>query len=249
MSGHSKWSQIKRKKGANDVKRGQLFSKLGKEIQVAAKLGGADPDMNPRLRTAVAAAKAESMPNENIDRAILKGTGELEGGNTYEELVYEGYGPDGIALVVEVLTDNKNRSAAEIRRLFSKNNGNLGAPGSVAFMFQRQAYFYFEKAEEEKLFEITVEAGAEDIQADHEGGVEIFAPVEAFDKVEKALAARDLMPDTAKLSYFPKDETELPLEQAQKVFKLIEALDDHDDVQNVYSTLKLTDELLEAGPA
>lgn len=249
MAGHSKWSQIKRKKGANDVKRGQLFSKLGKEIQVAAKLGGADPELNPRLRTAISAAKAESMPNDNIERAILKGTGELEGGNAYEELTYEGYGPDGIAILIEVMTDNKNRSAAEVRRLFSKHNGNLGAPGSVAWMFERQAYFYFEKGDEEKLFEITVEAGAEDIRADDEGGVEIFAPLDAFDKVEKALAAHQLVPDTAKLAHFPKDETPLPLEQARKVFKLIEAIDEHDDVQNVYSTLKLTDELLEAGTA
>lgn len=247
MAGHSKWSQIKRKKGANDVKRGQLFSKLGKEIQVAAKLGGGDPELNPRLRTAVAAAKAESMPNDNIERAILKGTGELDGGNAYEELVYEGYGPDGIAILVEVLTDNKNRSAAEIRSLFSKNNGNLGAPGSVAWMFQRQAYFHFNEGSEETLFEITVEAGAEDILTDPEGGVEIFAPVEAFDKVEKALRAKGLEPDTARLSHFPKDETDLPLEQARKVLRLIEALDDHDDVQNVYSTLKFSDELMEAG--
>jgi len=218
MAGHSKWSQIKRKKGANDVKRGQLFSKLGKEIQVAARLGGGDANLNARLRSAIAAAKAESMPNDNIERAILKGTGELDGGNTIEELVYEGYGPEGIAILVEVFSDNKNRAAADIRSIFSKNNGNLGAPGSVAWMFERKAYFFFEKGNEEELFEATVDAGADDIQADDSGGVEIFAPVEAFDKVESAL----------------------------KVLKLIETLDDHDDVQNVYSTLKFSEELLAA---
>lgn len=244
MAGHSKWAQIKRKKGATDVKRGQLFSKLGKEIQVAAKLGGGDPALNPRLRTAVAAAKAESMPNENIERAILKGTGQLDGGSSYEELVYEGYGTGGIAILVEVLTDNKNRSAAEVRSIFSKCNGSLGAPGSVAWMFERKAYFYIPAGDEAALFELTVEAGADDIRSDEEGGVEIFAQVDAYDRVEKALKAGGIEPEVSKLSSFPKSETELDAAQAESVIKLIEKLEDHDDVQNVFTTLKFTDELL-----
>jgi YebC/PmpR family DNA-binding regulatory protein len=244
MSGHSKWSSIKRKKGSIDVKRGQLFSKLGKEIQVAAKLGGGDPEINPRLRTAISAAKAESMPNDNIERAILKGTGQLEGGNSYEELVYEGYGPDGIAILAEVMTDNKNRSAAEIRSIFNKGNGSLGAPGSVAWMFERKGFFYIENGNEEQLFELTVDAGADDIRADASGGVEIYCPLDCFDKVDKALSGAGISPETAKLSYFPKNETELESEAALTVMKLIDTLDDHDDVQNVYTTLSISDELL-----
>ncbi|MEM6820686.1 MAG: YebC/PmpR family DNA-binding transcriptional regulator [Verrucomicrobiota bacterium] len=245
MAGHSKWSQIKRKKGATDVKRGQLFSKLSKEIQVAAKLGGGDPSLNARLRTAISAAKSESMPSDNIERAILKGTGELEGAAAYEELVYEGYGPDGIAVLVETMTDNKNRSAAEIRSIFNKNNGSLGAPGSVAWMFERKAYFYLENTDEETVFEITVDAGAEDIKPDEHGGVEVFCPVDAYDKVEKALTHAGLVPKIAKLSHFPKDESTISDESAAKALKLIETLDDHDDIQNVYSNLSLSDELLE----
>ncbi len=246
MAGHSKWAQIKRKKGANDVKRGKIFSKLAKEIQVATKLGGGDPDLNPRLRSAILAAKAESVPAENIERAILKGTGDLEGSNAYEELVYEGYGTDGIAILIEALTDNKNRSAAEIRSLFSKNGGSLGAPGSVAWMFERKSHYFFEKGDESKLFEVAVEAGADDVLAGEEGSVEVVAPVEAFDKVDKALRAAGWVPDQSKLSYFPKNETELEGEAASRILKLIEQLEDHDDVQNVFSTLHLSDSLLQS---
>jgi len=244
MAGHSKWSQIKRKKGALDVKRGQLFSKLGKEIQVAAKLGGGEPELNPRLRTAITAAKAESMPSDNIERAILKGTGQLEGGNNYEEMIYEGYGPDGIAILAEVMTDNKNRSAAEIRSIFNKGNGSLGAPGSVAWMFEHKGFFFIENGNEEQLFELTVEAGADDIKADSSGGVEIYCPLDCFDKVDKALSGAGITPETAKLAYFPKDETELAGDAALSVMKLIDSLDDHDDVQNVYTNLNMSDELI-----
>ena len=244
MAGHSKWSQIKRKKGALDVKRGQLFSKLGKEIQVAAKLGGGEPELNPRLRTAITAAKSESMPSDNIERAILKGTGQLEGGNNYEEMVYEGYGPDGIAILAEVMTDNKNRSAAEIRSIFNKGNGSLGAPGSVAWMFEHKGYFFIENGDEEQLFELTVEAGADDIKAGDSNGVEIYCPLDCFDKVDKALSGAGFSAETAKLAYFPKDETELAGDAALNVMNLIETLDDHDDVQNVYTNLNMSDELL-----
>jgi YebC/PmpR family DNA-binding regulatory protein len=244
MAGHSKWSQIKRKKGANDQKRGALFSKLSKEITVAAKLGGGDPDMNPRLRQAIVTAKGESMPNDNIDRAIKKGTGELEGAAAYEEGVYEGYGPDGIALLLETLTDNKNRTAAEVRALFTKNNGNLGAPGSVAWMFHRKAYFYIPDADEESVLEATLEAGAEELESD-ESGVEVYAPPEAFEAIDEALKKANLKPETAKVSSFPENQTELPDEKALKVLNLIELLEDHEDVQHVYHNLKLTDSLLQ----
>jgi YebC/PmpR family DNA-binding regulatory protein len=244
MAGHSKWSQIKRKKGANDQKRGALFSKLSKEITVAAKLGGGDPDMNPRLRQAIVTAKGESMPNDNIDRAIKKGTGELEGAAAYEEGVYEGYGPDGIALLLETLTDNKNRTAAEVRALFTKNNGNLGAPGSVAWMFHRKAYFYIPDADEESVLEATLEAGAEELESD-ENGVEVYAPPEAFEAIDEALKKANLKPETAKVSSFPENQTELPDEKALKVLNLIELLEDHEDVQHVYHNLKLTDSLLQ----
>lgn len=243
MAGHSKWSQIKRKKGAIDQKRGAVFSKLSKEITVAAKLGGGDPDMNPRLRQAVLAAKSESMPNDNIDRAIKKGTGELEGASAYEEGVYEGYGPDGIAILLETLTDNRNRTAAEVRALFTKHNGNLGAPGSVAWMFHRKAYFYLPGASEESVLEATLEAGAEDLETD-ENGVEVYAPAEAFDPVLRALESAHLKPENAKISSFPENYTELPDEKALKVLNLIELLEDHEDVQNVYHNLKITDSLL-----
>jgi len=244
MAGHSKWSQIKRKKGALDVKRGQLFSKLGKEIQVAAKLGGGDPELNPRLRTAISAAKSESMPNDNIERAVLKGTGQLEGANSYEEMVYEGYGPDGIAILIEVMTDNKNRSAAEIRSIFNKGNGSLGAPGSVAWMFEHKGLFYIENGNEEQLFELPIEAGADDIKSEGTNGVEIYCPLDCIDKVDKALSGAGIIPETAKLAYFPKDETELAGDAALSVMKLIDTLDDHDDVQNVYTTLKMSEELI-----
>jgi len=242
MAGHSKWSQIKRKKGANDQKRGKIFSKLSKEITVAAKLGGGHPDMNPRLRQAIQAAKTESMPNDNIDRAIKKGTGELEDANAYEEGIYEGYGPDGIAILLETLTDNKNRTAAEVRALFTKNNGNLGAPGSVAWMFSRQSYFFLPGADEEAVLEAALEAGADDIQSD-DSGVEVYAPVDAFDALHKALEAAALQIETARVSSFAENLTELPHEKAAKVLHLVELLEDHEDVQNVYHNLKLTDSL------
>jgi YebC/PmpR family DNA-binding regulatory protein len=184
------------------------------------------------------------MPNDNIDRAIKKGTGELEGAAAYEEGVYEGYGPDGIALLLETLTDNKNRTAAEVRALFTKNNGNLGAPGSVAWMFHRKAYFYIPDADEESVLEATLEAGAEELESD-ENGVEVYAPPEAFEAIDEALKKANLKPETAKVSSFPENQTELPDEKALKVLNLIELLEDHEDVQNVYHNLKLTDSLLQ----
>ncbi len=234
MAGHSHWSQIKRAKGAADVKRGQLFSKLAKEITVAVRLGGGDPNFNPRLRTAIAAARAESMPVDNIDRAIKKGTGELEGG-ALEEITYEGYGAGGTAVLVETATDNKNRTAAEMRALFTRQNGNLGAIGSVAWMFKRKGFFFFEGATEETLLEPAIEAGAEDVRS-VDGGVEVLCAADQFYATETALKEKGFTAKEGKLIFVP--ETPNPIgdpETAQKVMALIERLEDHDDVQNVFT--------------
>ena len=235
MSGHSKWSTIKRKKGAADAKRGKIFSRLSKDISLAAKAGGGDPDMNPKLRTALLKARAENMPAENIERAIKKGTGELPGG-VYEEFVYEGYAPHGIAVVVEVTTDNKNRAASEVRSTFSKNGGNLGGAGSVAFMFQRNGQFIIskEKTDEETLMEVALDAGAEDLKIEEEY-FEVLAPLAEFDNVSQALAQADIEPDNAELAYLPESLTPIAnQEDAKQVMRLIDALDDLDDVQNVF---------------
>ncbi|GAB4243765.1 MAG: YebC/PmpR family DNA-binding transcriptional regulator [Candidatus Methylacidiphilales bacterium] len=234
MAGHSHWSQIKRAKGAADLKRGQLFSKLAKEITVAVRLGGGDPNFNPRLRTAIAAARAESMPVDNIERAIKKGTGELEGG-ALEEITYEGYGAGGTAVLVETATDNKNRTAAEMRALFARQNGNLGAIGSVAWMFKRKGYFYFPDMTEETLLEPAIDAGAEDVRT-VPGGVEVFCLADQFYATETALKEKGFTPREGKLIFVP--ETPNPIsdpDTAQKVLSLIEKLEDHDDVQNVYT--------------
>jgi YebC/PmpR family DNA-binding regulatory protein len=235
MSGHSKWSTIKRKKGAADAKRGKIFSRLSKDISLAAKAGGGDPDMNPKLRTALLKARAENMPAENIERAIKKGTGELPG-VVYEEFVYEGYAPHGIAVVVEVTTDNKNRAASEVRSTFSKNGGNLGGAGSVAFMFQRNGQFIIskEKTDEETLMEVALDAGAEDLKIEEEY-FEVLAPLAEFDNVSQALAQADIEPDNAELAYLPESLTPIAnQEDAKQVMRLIDALDDLDDVQNVF---------------
>jgi YebC/PmpR family DNA-binding regulatory protein len=235
MSGHSKWSTIKRKKGAADAKRGKIFSRLSKDISLAAKAGGGDPDMNPKLRTALLKARAENMPAENIERAIKKGTGELPG-VVYEEFVYEGYAPHGIAVVVEVTTDNKNRAASEVRSTFSKNGGNLGGAGSVAFMFQRNGQFIIskDKTDEETLMEVALDAGAEDLKIEEEY-FEVLAPLAEFDNVSQALAQADIEPDNAELAYLPESLTPIAnQEDAKQVMRLIDALDDLDDVQNVF---------------
>ncbi|HCR30815.1 MAG TPA: YebC/PmpR family DNA-binding transcriptional regulator [Opitutae bacterium] len=246
MSGHSKWSTIKRKKGAADAKRGKIFSRLSKDISLAAKAGGGDPDMNPKLRTVLLKARSENMPADNIDRAIKKGTGELPG-VVYEEFVYEGYAPHGIAVVVEVTTDNKNRAASEVRSTFSKNGGNLGGAGSVAFMFQRNGQFIIsrDKTDEETLMDVTIDAGAEDLKIEDEY-FEVLAPLTEFDNVSQALAQAGIIPDNAELAYLPESLTPIAnSEDAKQVMRLIDALDDLDDVQNVFHNADIPVDFLE----
>lgn len=235
MSGHSKWSTIKRKKAAIDAKRGKIFTKLIKEITISAREGGGDPNTNPRLRLAVDNAKSANMPQDNIDRAIKKATGELEG-VTYHELMYEGYGPGGIAIIVEVATDNKNRTVAEVRHYFSKNGGNLGENGSVAWMFDRKGIITLPRQgkDEEEMFEIVSEAGADDLQTEEEF-FEVQTMLEAFDSVRKVLAEKDLQIENASLQWIAKNLVPVSGDEAQKVMKLIESLEDCDDVQNVFS--------------
>ncbi len=245
MSGHSKWSTIKHKKGAADAKRGKIFTRLIKEITIAARLGGGDPEGNPRLRAAVAEAKANNMPKENIDRAIKRGTGELEG-SVYEEITYEGYGPGGVALIVEALTDNTNRTTPEIRHLFEKYNGNFGTPGSVKFQFERKGYFAIEKSavSEEKLMEIALEAGADDLQTDDAEVFEIYTAPENFEAVRQALEKAKIPTVEAKLGMIPMNYVSVDENQAKQAMKLVEMLDDHDDVQNVWTNFDIPEELL-----
>ncbi len=235
MSGHSKWATIKRKKGALDAKRGKMFTKLIKELTIAAREGGGDPSANPRLRLAVDNAKAANMPQDNIERAIKKATGELEG-VTYHELTYEGYGPAGVAVLVEVATDNKNRIVAEVRHLFSKYGGSLGENGSVAWMFDRKGVISLpiQGKSEDDIMEIILDAGAEDLQSEEEY-FEIQTPLESFEPVRKALADKDLTIENASLQWIAKNTVPVAGEEAERVMKLIEGLEDNDDVQNVYS--------------
>lgn len=235
MSGHSKWATIKRKKAALDAKKGKIFTKLIKEITIAARQGGGDPAGNPRLRLAIDNAKSENMPAENIERAIKKATGELEG-VTYHELTYEGYGPAGVAMLVEVATDNKNRTVAEVRHIFSKHGGSLGETGSVAWMFERKGVITIPKQDksEDDILAIVLDAGADDLQTEEEF-YEITTSVENFESVRKALQENNLKVDNASLQWIAKNTIEVKGEDAEKVMKLIEALEDCDDVQNVYS--------------
>ncbi len=246
MSGHSKWSTIKRKKGAADAKRGKRFSRLAKEITMAAKDGGGDGDMNPKLRTILLKAKAANMPADNIDRAVKKGTGELPG-VVYEEFVYEGYAPGGVAVIVEVTTDNKNRSASSIRSLFSKNGGNLAGSGAVSFMFNRSGHFMVsaDKGTEDELMEIALEAGAEDFIAQPEY-YEIITPIEAYESVAQALAGKDIEPDSSELARLPTNTVPITEKStATQVQRLIDALDEDEDVQAVFSNADIDDSLLE----
>jgi YebC/PmpR family DNA-binding regulatory protein len=245
MSGHSKWSTIKRKKGAADAKRGKIFTKLIKEITIAAREGGGDPGANPRLRLAVDNAKAANMPADNIDRAIKKATGELEG-VTYHELMYEGYAPGGVALLIEVATDNKNRSVAEVRHLFSKYNGSMGENGSVAWMFDRKGVITLpiQDKSEDDIMDIVLEAGAEDLQTE-EDFFEVQTDLESFETVRKALAAANLKIENASLQWIAKNTVSVSGEDAEKVMKLIEAMEDNDDVQNVYSNADFDEELIQ----
>ena len=235
MSGHSKWATIKHKKGALDAKRGKIFTRLIKEIMVAAKAGGGDPDGNPRLRSAILAAKSENMPNDNIQRAIKRGTGEIEGAS-YEDIIFEGYGPGGVAIIVEVLTDNRNRAVSEIRHAFSKNGGNLGESGSVSYMFSKKGLIVVPKSavSEEKLTEIALEAGADDL-ADDSDSWEITTDPKQFDAVLEAIKAAKIEPDVAEVRMVPSTYQKLEGTQAAAMNRLLEALEDLDDTQNVYT--------------
>ena len=247
MSGHSKWASIKHKKGALDAKRGRAFTKLIKEITIAARMGGGDPDGNPRLRTAIAAAKAVSMPADNIKRAVQKGTGELEGG-MIEEILYEGYGPGGIALIVETATDNRNRTVSEIRHAFSKNGGNMGEAGSVAWMFSKKGYIVVEnpKVDEDTIMSLVLDAGADDFKADGTT-YEIFTPPNGMEAVVDALKAKGIEPASAEVSMIPGNTVKVEGKAAQQVLKLMEVLDDHDDVQHVYANFEMDEsEMAEA---
>lgn len=239
MSGHSKWHSIKHKKGAADAKRGKIFTRLIREISVAARSGGGDPDMNPRLRKAISDGKAANMPNDNIERAVKRGTGELEGVD-YEEITYEAYGPGGVAILIETMTDNRNRTVAEIRHLLSQNNGNLGESGSVAWMFDRKGYIVVsrESRSEEELFEIAIEAGAEDL-TDDENSFEIFTDQENFESVRDSIKNAGIEAEVAQISMIPQNFIKLEGAEAQQMFKLYEAIDDHDDVQNVYANFDI----------
>src|SRR4051794_15570444 len=246
MSGHSKWHTIKHKKGATDAKRGKIFTKLIKEITVAARTGGSgDIDSNARLRKAVTDAKGQNMPNDTIDRAIKRGTGELEGAQ-YDEVLYEGYGPNGVAVMVEAMTDNRNRTVAEIRHIFSKNGGNMGESGSVGWMFDKKGYFVVDKAakSEDELFEIAIDAGADDMQ--DEGDVfEIFSAPDNFEAVSDALKGAGVEPQAAEVSMVPQNYIELTGGDAKTMLKLYDALEDNDDVQKVYANFDIDESEME----
>ncbi len=245
MSGHSKWSTIKHKKGAADAKRGKIFTRLIKEMTVAARLGGGDAVANPRLRAAVSEAKANNMPKDNIERAIKRGTGEIEG-VTYEEITYEGYGPGGVALMVETMTDNTNRTTPEIRHIFEKNGGNLGSPGSVRFQFEKKGYFSIEKraVTEDKLMEIVLEAGADDLRTEDPDMYEVYASPENFEQVRQALEKNNIPTIEAKLGMIPSTFVKIEDSKSKQMLRLMEMLDDHDDVQNVWSNFDVPEELM-----
>ena len=246
MSGHSKWSTIKRKKGANDAKRGKIFTKLIKEITIAAKMGGGDIDGNPRLRSAVTSAKSENMPKDNIERAIKKGIGDLDGA-VYEEILYEGYGPGGVAVLVETMTDNKNRTVADVRHYFTKSNGNLGESGCVAWMFDKRGVIVVdaEGVDEEELMDLAIEAGAEDVIED-ETTFQILTTPEDFSEVVDSLEKSGVKSVEASISMVPKNTVEVTEEKpARSLLKLLENLEDHDDVQKVHANFDIPDEIME----
>jgi YebC/PmpR family DNA-binding regulatory protein len=245
MSGHSKWSTIKHKKAARDAKRGKLFTKLIKEITVAARMGGSDVNSNPRLRTAVTTARTQSMPSENIDRAIKKGTGELEG-VTYEEIQYEGYGPGGAAIIAQVLTDNKNRTVSEIRRLFTKHGGNMGETGCVSWMFDKKGLITVEKSQvpEDRLMDVVLDAGADDVR-DEDEIFEILTSPEAFATVKDRLDQEKIAVASAQVTLIPKNTVDVDAKNVEQILKLTEELEDHDDVQNVSANFNIPAELME----
>ena len=246
MSGHSKWHSIRHKKGAVDAKRGKIFSRLIKELMVAARMGGGDLSANPRLRQAVASAKAENMPKDNIERAIKRGTGELDGVN-YEEFIYEGYAPGGVAVLVEIMTDNRNRAAADVRYIFSKQGGNLGEAGCVAWMFDKKGLIVFEQelVNEDEILEVALEAGAEDVVA-REDQLEIHTDLATFESVKQAFDDQELRYAMAEITMLPKNTVEIDDESlAVQVLKLMEAIEDSDDVQKVYANFDIPDKILQ----
>ena len=246
MSGHSKWHSIKHKKAKVDAQRGKIFTRLIKELTVAARMGGGDPESNSRLRTAMAAAKAANMPADNIDRAVKKGTGELPG-VSYEEITYEGYGPAGVAIMIDAMTDNKNRTVSEIRYILSKNGGNLGASGCVAWMFHKKGIITIEAegVDEDELLEITLEAGAEDMTSEEEVFVITTDPA-SFEDVHTALEERGISMASAELTMVPENTVKVDAKEASKVLRLMDALENHDDVQSVHSNFDIPEEILAA---
>ncbi|HEX4997919.1 MAG TPA: YebC/PmpR family DNA-binding transcriptional regulator [Terriglobia bacterium] len=246
MSGHSKWHSIKHKKALIDSKRGRAFTKIIKEITIAARIGGGDPDGNPRLRKAIADAKGLNMPVDNIKRAVQKGTGELEGGQL-EEITYEGYGPAGVALIAEVVTDNRNRTVGEIRHVFSKNGGNMGEAGCVSWMFSKKGLIVVDssKVDEDTLMSLVLDSGADDFK--NEGSTyEVYTPIEAFENVQAAIKDKGIETMSAEISMIPQTTVKVEGKTAQQVLKLMEALDEHDDVQHVYSNFDMEESELEA---
>ncbi len=245
MSGHSKWAKVKRYKGALDQKRGQVFSRISKEIQIAAKAGGGDPDTNVRLRAILLKAKEVSMPADTIKRAINKGTG-AEAAAALEEVVYEGYGPAGVAILVEAVTDNRNRTAADIRSIFSKHNGNMGESGSVGFLFEKKGLITVKKEAvgEDDLMGLALDAGAEDLKTDKADVYEVTTPLDAFEKVKKAIEDRKVPAESAEVTMIPKTTVPLDEKKAEAVLRLYDALDEHDDVQNVYANFEISDEIM-----
>ncbi len=246
MSGHSKWASIKHKKAALDAKRGKAFTRLIRELQIAAREGGADPDANPRLRTAIAAAKGQSMPADNIKRAILRGSGQLEG-ESLEEITFEGYGPAGVAVLVNVVTDNRNRTVSELRHAFTKNGGNLGESGCVAWMFNKRSLVVVPKetATEDQLMELVLGAGAEDMR-DEGDNWSVISPPEVHDAVVEVLEKAGIKPPTAEVTMLPQNSVKVEGKQAAAVLRMIETLEEHDDVQDVYANFDIEDKELEA---
>jgi len=246
MAGHSKWAQIKHKKAKVDAKRGRIFTKLIREITVAARMGGGDPEHNPKLRLAIEKAKEHNMPWENIERAIKRGTGELEGVE-YQEAIFEGYGPGGVAILVKALTDNKNRTTGEIRHIFSKHGGNLGSPGSVAWQFEEKGIIYIEKdkANEDTVFEIAVEAGAEDVKTEGDT-CEVYTSPKDFENVKKAFVDANIEIQNADITMVPQSTVRVDGKDAEKLLKLLDALEDNDDVQKVYANFDIPEEVLQS---
>jgi YebC/PmpR family DNA-binding regulatory protein len=244
MAGHSKWANIKHRKGAQDKKRGKIFTRLIREITVAARMGGPDPAANPRLRLAIDKARAENLPKDTMERAIKRGAGETEG-EVYQEIRYEGYGPGGAAVMVDCLTDNRNRTAADVRHAFSKYGGNLGSDGSVAYLFNHCGVLnYPAGADENALMEAALEAGAEDVVANDDGSIDVLTPPNDFEQVRDAMVAAGLKPENAEVTMQPTTTAELDDDQASTILKLLEALEDLDDVQDVYSNADFSDEVI-----